>query len=255
MLRCSRSERRRRRGPDGRNACRLICRAQRASKRCADLWSHSLSALRTDHAAPCLRQALVCPYTKKRFKTRAAFENHTRSKRYEEARARAEASRESADLPPSAAEQGEASSSAEQQVAARAAAAVGGASAAGDVAGRPAERPAAPAPRPCGTAASSGAGGAEEDESDEGWEDDDDDGPWEPRYTESLFDGHVSASFEANARYMQRAHSFFVPDMAYLVDGAGLFAYLQVPPRPPPPSTPPSRPPAPHVHPLPSDSR
>jgi hypothetical protein len=59
--------------------------------------------------------------------------------------------------------------------------------------------------------------------SEEEWVDDD----WEPRSDECLFDGHISASFEANCEYMQRTHSFFVPYTKYLVDAEGLFAYLQ----------------------------
>ena len=48
-----------------------------------------------------------------------------------------------------------------------------------------------------------------------------------PRLGESLFDGKQTGSLEANARYMARAHSFFVPYLAQLVDSEGLFAYLQ----------------------------
>jgi hypothetical protein len=59
--------------------------------------------------------------------------------------------------------------------------------------------------------------------SSEEWVDDD----WQPCSTECLFDGHMSATFEANCEYMQRTHSFFVPYTKYLVDAEGLFAYLQ----------------------------
>lgn len=69
----------------------------------------------------------------------------------------------------------------------------------------------------------SGSDDDEDDEDDDGWED----APFEPRWTESLFDAHVSASFEANAVYMRVAHSFFVPDLDHLADARGLFAYLQ----------------------------
>ena len=43
---------------------------------------------------------------------------------------------------------------------------------------------------------------------------------------ESLFDGHESASFEANAAYMRRYHSFFVPYLDELRDARGLFGYF-----------------------------
>ena len=128
----------------------------------------------------------VCEYTKKRFKTLAAYENHKKSKKYSQLVAQAEA--------------------AKQQAAASRPAEVAGPSAA------------APAAATVATAA---------DGDSDGWEDFDDDEPWEPQWNESIFDGHASASFEANARYMRRAHSFFVPDMSYLVDARGLFSYLQ----------------------------
>jgi hypothetical protein len=72
-------------------------------------------------------------------------------------------------------------------------------------------------------------GDSDEDESSstsstsEEWVDDN----WQPCSTECLFDGHMSATFEANCEYMQRTHSFFVPYTKYLVDAEGLFAYLQ----------------------------
>ena len=65
----------------------------------------------------------------------------------------------------------------------------------------------------------------EDDEDDEdGWVNCDEE--WTPRLTESLFDGHVSASFEANAAYMRRTHGFVVPTSG-LHDAAGLFGMLQ----------------------------
>ena len=45
---------------------------------------------------------------------------------------------------------------------------------------------------------------------------------------ESLFDGHQSKSFQANANYMLSSHSFFSLDMSAMEDQAmPLFAYLQ----------------------------
>jgi len=63
------------------------------------------------------------------------------------------------------------------------------------------------------------------------WEEDwDSDGPeeaWEVNMCESLFDGHVSESFEANVAYMKKEQSFFVPDLCTLDDPRGLYTYLQ----------------------------
>ena len=64
----------------------------------------------------------------------------------------------------------------------------------------------------------------DDDDDDEGWADVDE--PWVPRYSESLFDGHESATFEANVQRMRVAQSFFVPT-AGLDDVYGLFAFLQ----------------------------
>eukprot|EP00923_Selenidium_pygospionis_P036405 GHVN01063890.1.p1 GENE.GHVN01063890.1~~GHVN01063890.1.p1 ORF type:complete len:466 (+),score=101.73 GHVN01063890.1:52-1449(+) len=44
--------------------------------------------------------------------------------------------------------------------------------------------------------------------------------------TVSLFDGHKSESLQANFNYMRDKHSFFVPDLKYLVDPMGLVKYL-----------------------------
>lgn len=43
---------------------------------------------------------------------------------------------------------------------------------------------------------------------------------------ECLFCGHVSASLERNVRHMTTTHSFFLPDVEFLTDLAGLIAYL-----------------------------
>ena len=49
-----------------------------------------------------------------------------------------------------------------------------------------------------------------------------------PRWEESLFDSHLSSTFEENLRHMRSAHSFAVPYVCYLKDARGLFSYLQV---------------------------
>ena len=47
---------------------------------------------------------------------------------------------------------------------------------------------------------------------------------WDVR--RSLFDNHVSASFEANMEYMYKKFGFYFPDAHYLVDPEGLLKYL-----------------------------
>ena len=42
----------------------------------------------------------------------------------------------------------------------------------------------------------------------------------------SLFDNHVSASFEANMEHMYKKFGFYFPDAEYLVDPEGLLKYL-----------------------------
>lgn len=66
-----------------------------------------------------------------------------------------------------------------------------------------------------------------ESEWEEDWDSDDGDWAWEVRLCESLFDGHVSDSFEANVARMKKLHSFAVPDLCALEDPGGLYAYLQ----------------------------
>ena len=170
--------------------------------------------------------SLVCPLTKKRFKTRAAYENHLRSKKYAALLAKVTGEAEAqGDAPASAGGTAAVGASAEPEAlpaapvvaAVVAAAPVSGCSAAGcsSSAGGRAE------------ATGEAAAGAAGEESD-GWVDEEEE-PWVARWGESLFDTHVSPSLEANVRYMQRAHSFFVPDTdsCALVDAAGLFSYLQ----------------------------
>jgi hypothetical protein len=78
---------------------------------------------------------------------------------------------------------------------------------------------------------SDNSGGDEDDEED--WTDEEEsdvdfeNSPWVPEYTESLFDGHVSASFRDNVVYMWRKNNFSVPSAALLKDPLGLFSYLQ----------------------------
>ena len=64
-----------------------------------------------------------------------------------------------------------------------------------------------------------------EDGSEDGWVDVDD--PWVPRWGESLFDGHVSATLEENMRYMRSAYGFSPPEEEALINASGLFAFLQ----------------------------
>ena len=42
----------------------------------------------------------------------------------------------------------------------------------------------------------------------------------------SLFDNHISPSFEANMEYMFKRFGFYFPDAEYLVDPEGLLRYL-----------------------------
>ena len=42
----------------------------------------------------------------------------------------------------------------------------------------------------------------------------------------SLFDNHLSASFEANMEYMYKHFGFYFPDAECLVDPEGLLKYL-----------------------------
>ena len=42
----------------------------------------------------------------------------------------------------------------------------------------------------------------------------------------SLFDNHISPSFEANMEYMFKGFGFYFPDAEYLVDPEGLLRYL-----------------------------
>lgn len=73
----------------------------------------------------------------------------------------------------------------------------------------------------------------EEDGNNDEWVDGDDDeesnydSPWEPRWTECLFDRKCSKTFEANIKYMWRRYSFFAPNAKCLKDPRGLFSYLQ----------------------------
>ena len=180
--------------------------------------------------------SLVCPLTKKRFKTRAAYDNHVKSKKYGLllAKAAGEGQRDAPTLAAAARAVAAAGASPEPEavpaVAAAAVAAVasvsGCSSASCSSAGELAEASAEQAGRP-NVAPARGTAGEAGEESD-GWVDEEEE-PWVARWGESLFDTHVGHSLEANVRYMQRAHSFFVPDTdsCALVDTAGLFRYLQ----------------------------
>ena len=66
----------------------------------------------------------------------------------------------------------------------------------------------------------------EEVDSDE-WDEDDEDEEEEPiARTDCFFCLHHSSNMEKNAIHMATEHSFFLPDVEYLVDMPGLFEYL-----------------------------
>jgi hypothetical protein len=68
---------------------------------------------------------------------------------------------------------------------------------------------------------------AQEGDDDASWIDVDE-LPWEARWNECLFDGHRSASLDENFEYMRTTFGFALPfDAAFLLDAQGLFAYLQ----------------------------
>ena len=52
-------------------------------------------------------------------------------------------------------------------------------------------------------------------------EDEDENAPWDPRPCESLFDGHVSESVEANETYMRVKHGFVIPHRDSVADPQG----------------------------------
>ena len=58
-------------------------------------------------------------------------------------------------------------------------------------------------------------------------EDEDENAPWNPRPCESLFDGHVSESVEANETYMRVKHGFVIPYRDSVAASAGLLSHLQ----------------------------
>ena len=138
----------------------------------------------------------VCKHSGKKFKSKATYENHLRSKKYKQLEKKA------------------------QETAAAAAEAEAAAEAALEKHAR--ENPVVES---CGNERESGNDDPNDSDSSEEWFDDDT--PWTPFLKESLFDAHESKSFEANLEYMGKAHSFFVPYESYLVDKEGLFSYLQ----------------------------
>ena len=160
----------------------------------------------------------VCPFTKKKFKTKATYDNYLASKKYKDLAAasalaanRTEPSRECEQLAHSLEQLGvsaaPATTSATLGSTDRAENALGAEPTATD--------------HDDDDVVGVGVGGDDDDDGD--WEDE----PWEPRWGESLFDGHQSPSFESNAAYMRVKHSFFVPDVDSLADPRGLFSYLQ----------------------------
>ena len=167
----------------------------------------------------------VCPYTKKKFRSRSTYESYLRSKKYMQLVAKAQAS------PPLLEATGaqRTNTHSEQEVASERVTDDIENDAAGR-AGPATQQPVTPGARDSARAGqeaeATGTGGGGSDEDDDGWEDEDD-GPWVPQWSRSLFDGHVSASFEANVSYMRRHHSFVVPFADRLAEPRRLFAYLQ----------------------------
>ena len=170
----------------------------------------------------------VCAYTNKQFKSQAAYDNYLKSKKYKQLvaqAAKAESARTAAaDAAGPSEPTGGAADAAEPPTAADTVTAA--AAAAADDPPPPPPPPPRPAPaREDGAVVDA----ADDSDGSSGWEDadsDDDDGPWVANECESLFDGHESASFEANAAYMRRYHSFFVPYLDELRDARGLFGYF-----------------------------
>ena len=65
------------------------------------------------------------------------------------------------------------------------------------------------------------------DESDDDDDDDDDDIEEDTlELTDCLFCPHHSVTFEDNMKHMTKFHSFFIPDLEFVVDLKGLFGYL-----------------------------
>ncbi|KOO30778.1 zinc finger protein 622 [Chrysochromulina tobinii] len=167
----------------------------------------------------------VCPYTKKKFRSRSTYESYLRSKKYMQLVAKAQAT------PPLLEATGaqRTNTHSEQEVASERVTDDIENDAAGR-AGPATQQPVTPGARDSARAGqeaeATGTGGGGSDEDDDDWEDEDD-GPWVPQWSRSLFDGHVSASFEANVSYMRRQHSFVVPFADRLAEPRRLFAYLQ----------------------------
>jgi len=68
----------------------------------------------------------------------------------------------------------------------------------------------------------------DDDEEDDDDDDDDDDDIEEDtlEFTDCLFCPHHSVSLEDNVKHMTRSHSFFIPDLEFVVDLRGLLTYL-----------------------------
>ena len=164
----------------------------------------------------------VCPYTKKKFRSRSTYESYLRSKKYLQLVAKAQAS-----SPPLEATGAQRTNSQSEQEFASERVTDDIENDAAGRAGPATQQPVAPGARDSAGADEEATGnGGGSDEDDDGWEDEDD-GPWVPQWSRSLFDGHASASFEANVSYMRRHHSFIVPFADRLAEPRRLFAYLQ----------------------------
>lgn len=198
-----------------------------------------------------------CNACGKHFGTPKSYDNHVKSKKHQEAVAKAESS------PPGVTTKQSKATSPSKDIIEALAGVVGGSSSRNScshmVALKNAKnaiehgpRSSASARAPSLMALASRASGIHPEEDDEYEDDDDDldeDSEWESidgegddfeegdeeeameegervPPTECLFCGEAAASVEANVAHMGAAHSFFLPDAEYLVDAEGLLVYL-----------------------------
>ncbi|KAJ1458914.1 C2H2 type zinc-finger-domain-containing protein [Pelagophyceae sp. CCMP2097] len=176
---------------------------------------------------PAKKELFVCKYTKKRFKSRATYENHLKSKKYRQLLEAELAAGGGGDDAGDAGDGADAARAADGVDAARAAVDAGDAgddaacTGATDDAGEAADG----ADGADGAARESRQAGYSEEEDE--WEDMET--PWSPVLRESLFDDHEAKSYAANLEYMEKEMGFRLPyrGQPCLVDEEGLFSYLQ----------------------------
>ncbi len=174
----------------------------------------------------------VCKYSGKKFKSKATYENHLRSKKYKQLEKKAE------ETNAEEAVQSHLQTSFRLDTAAEAAVelhigdektdSVGPEGPIEDIGEEATDcvgREEAIGGKGEGGVGGGGKDGNDSDSSEEEWFDDDT--PWAPFLNESLFDHHQSKSFEDNLKYMEKVHSFFIPYKGHLIDEKGLFSYLQ----------------------------